>query len=390
MSSFPSSLEVGTTIGDYQIVSVIGRGGMGKVFKVRNVLSDRVEAMKVLLPDLDPRPDQVERFLREIKVVAGLEHPGIAALRTALRVDTQILMIMEYVEGNSLQHFLGRGRIEVAPAVHLTKQLLEALSYAHRRGVVHRDVKPSNILIGPGGRMKLTDFGIASRHGDPKLTAAGTAVGSLHYMSPEQMRAEPIDARSDLYSVGVTLYEMVIGQTPVQGDSFYSILRAHCEEKPRPAVELVPGISPELSQIIDRSLEKMPAARFQNADEFHTALSDLDAGGREAAAATAIMAGRAVSDTPIPADLRTTNASGRTESTPLPGRVPTETGSKVWDPAVLENVRKNLAVYVGPMARVFVSRAAKNARALEDMYQVLALEISSPADREKFLRSKPL
>jgi hypothetical protein len=134
----------------------------------------------------------------------------------------------------------------------------------------------------------------------------------------------------------------------------------------------------------------MPAARFQNADEFHTALSDLDAGSREAAAATAIMAGRAVSDTPIPADLRTTNASGRTESTPLPGRVPTETGSKVWDPAVLENVRKNLAVYVGPMARVFVSRAAKNARALEDMYQVLALEISSPADREKFLRSKPL
>jgi serine/threonine protein kinase len=390
MSSFPSSLEVGTTIGDYQIVSVIGRGGMGKVFKVRNVLSDRVEAMKVLLPDLDPRPDQVERFLREIKVVAGLEHPGIAALRTALRVDTQILMIMEYVEGNSLQHFLGRGRIEVAPAVHLTKQLLEALSYAHGRGVVHRDVKPSNILIGPGGRMKLTDFGIASRHGDPKLTAAGTAVGSLHYMSPEQMRAEPIDARSDLYSVGVTLYEMVIGQTPVQGDSFYSILRAHLEEKPRPAIELVPGITPELSQIIDRSLEKMPAARFQNADEFHTALSDLDAGGREAAAATAIMAGRAVSDTPIPADLRTTNASGRTESTPLPGRVPTETGSKVWDPAVLENVRKNLAVYVGPMARVFVSRAAKNARALEDMYQVLALEISSPADREKFLRSKPL
>ena len=381
---------MGTTIGDYQIVSVIGRGGMGKVFKVRNVLSDRVEAMKVLLPDLDPRPDQVERFLREIKVVAGLEHPGIAALRTALRVDTQILMIMEYVEGNSLQHFLGRGRIEVAPAVHLTKQLLEALSYAHRRGGVHRDVKPSNILIGPGGRMKLPDFGIASRHGDPKLTAAGTAVGSLHYMSPEQMRAEPIDARSDLYSVGVTLYEMVIGQTPVQGDSFYSILRAHLEEKPRPAVELVPGITPELSQIIDRSLEKMPAARFQNADEFHTALSDLDAGSREAAAATAIMAGRAVSDTPIPADLRTTNASGRTESTPLPGRVPTETGSKVWDPAVLENVRKNLAVYVGPMAKVLVSRAAKNARALEDMYQVLALEISSPADREKFLRSKPL
>src|ERR1700730_824477 len=129
MSSLPPSFAVGTTIGDYQIVSLIGRGGMGKVFKVRNLLSDRVEAMKVLLPDLDPSSDQVERFLREIKVVAGLEHPGIASLRTALRVDHQILMIMEYVEGNSLQHYLVQGRIEVAPAVQLIQQLLDALSY---------------------------------------------------------------------------------------------------------------------------------------------------------------------------------------------------------------------------------------------------------------------
>jgi eukaryotic-like serine/threonine-protein kinase len=217
MSSLPPSFEVGTTIGDYRVISLIGRGGMGKVFKVRNLLSDRVEAMKVLLPDLDPSSDQAERFLREIRVVAGLEHPGIASFRTALRVNNQILMIMEYVEGNSVQHFLGHGRIEVGPAAQLIQQLLEALSYARRRGVVHRDIKPSNILVSPNGRVKLTDFGIASRSGDPKITAEGTAMGSLHYMSPEQMKADPVDARSDLHSVGVTLYAMVIGQPPVRG-----------------------------------------------------------------------------------------------------------------------------------------------------------------------------
>lgn len=129
------SLEIGTTIGDYEIVSVLGRDGMGKVFKVRNQLSDRVEAMKVLLPGVDPSPELVERFLREIRMVAGLEHPGIAALRTALRVDNQILMIMEYVEGNSLHQMLQQGRIETARAVRFTRQVLEALGYAQRRGV---------------------------------------------------------------------------------------------------------------------------------------------------------------------------------------------------------------------------------------------------------------
>ena len=212
----PSTFEVGTTLGDYQIISVVGRGGMGKVFKVRNLLSDRIEAMKVLLPDIDPRADLAERFLREIKVVAALEHPGIASLRTALRANNQVLMIMEYVDGASLHWHMQQGRIEPARAVRFTQQELEALGYAHRRGVVHRDIKPSNILVTSDDRVKLTDFGIASRTGDPRLTTEGVALGSLFYMSPEQMKAEAVDARSDLYSLGVTLYEMLTGQPPVQ------------------------------------------------------------------------------------------------------------------------------------------------------------------------------
>ena len=394
MSFLPVSLEIGTNIGDYQIVSVLGRGGMGKVFKVRNLLSDRVEAMKVLLPGVDPSPELVERFLREIKVVAGLEHPGIAALRTALRVNNQILMIMEYVEGNSLHAMLQQGRIEPVRAVRFTRQVLEALGYAHRRGVVHRDVKPPNILVDVDDRVKLTDFGIASRSGDPKLTGAGVALGSLHYMSPEQMKAEALDARSDLYSVGVTLYEMVTGQVPVQGNSYYAILKAHLEDKPRSAAELVPELTPELSRIIDKSLEKMPSARFQTAEEFQAALIEFDRGGLSGAAAPTMLSGQAASGASLPhsgppAPGTPAHMSANVESTP-PAGMKSDMGVKLWDPAVLENVRKNLAVYVGPMAKVLVSRAARNARNLEDLYRALATEIASPADREKFLRSEPL
>ena len=332
----------------------------------------------------------MERFLREIKVVAGLEHPGIAALRTALRVNSQILMIMEYVAGNSLDQILQQGRMEAARAVGFTRQALDALGYAHHRGVVHRDVKPSNILVTSDDRVKLTDFGIASRSGDPKLTGVGVALGSLHYMSPEQMKAEQLDGRSDLYSVGVTLYEMITGQTPVQGNSYYTIIQAHIQSKPRPAVELVPGLAPELSRVLEKSLEKTPEARFQTAEQFQAALIGLDLGGTSQAAATMRMRDQPGLGAPLPRSA--TPALGtpaRVESTP-PAGVKSDTGLKSWDAAVLEHVRKNLAVYVGPMAKVFVSRAARNARNVEELYRALAAEIAAPADREKFLRSQPL
>ena len=172
-------LQIGSTVGDYQIVGILGAGGMGKVYKVRNVISDRIEAMKVLLPDLAHEPELADRFLREIKVQASLEHANIAALHTAIRVENQLLMLMEFVEGDTLEHRLKDGPLPVAEAVDYIRQALAALDYAHTHGVIHRDIKPANMIVTPAGVLKLMDFGIAKAATDRKLTMTGTTMGSL-------------------------------------------------------------------------------------------------------------------------------------------------------------------------------------------------------------------
>src|SRR5215831_6130920 len=151
------NLEIGSTVGDYQIVGILGAGGMGKVYKVRNVISDRIEAMKVLLPDLAAAPELADRFLREIKVQASLEHPNIAALHTAVRQDNQLLMLMEFVEGVTLEQKLKEGPLPVEKAVDVIRQVLAGLEFAHAHGVIHRDIKPANMMLTPTGVVKLMD-----------------------------------------------------------------------------------------------------------------------------------------------------------------------------------------------------------------------------------------
>src|ERR1017187_7352879 len=210
-------LQIGGTVGDYEIVGVLGKGGMGKVYRVRNLLSDRIEAMKVALPDLSADPGLADRFLREIRVHASLEHPNIAALHAALRVDNLVLMVMELVEGVSLEERLRQGALDLESSIRYVDQVLSALDLAHSRGIIHRDIKPANIIVTPEGNVKLTDFGIARSAADASLTQSGIALGSLYYMSPEQVQAQPSDPRSDIYSLGVTFYEMVTGNRPIDG-----------------------------------------------------------------------------------------------------------------------------------------------------------------------------
>ncbi len=270
--------NIGDRIGDYEIVGVLGAGGMGKVYKVRNVISDRIEAMKVLLPDLANVPELADRFMREIKVLAGLEHPNIAALRTAQRVDNQLMMVMELVEGVTLQDRLEQGRLPVPEALEYSAQVLSALSYAHARGVIHRDIKPANMMVTAGGTVKLMDFGIAKAAGDRKLTMTGTTLGSLYYMSPEQIRGGELDARSDLYSFGISLYEIVTGARPFHGDSDFSLMTAHLQAEPVPPIDVDPQLPAALNEIILLSIAKDPAKRFQSADAFRSALGSVSGG----------------------------------------------------------------------------------------------------------------
>ena len=267
--------EVGKRVGDYEILAELGAGGMGRVYKVRNVISERVEAMKVLLPDLAGRQELASRFLREIKILAALNHPHIAALRTAFTLDNQLVMIMEYVEGRTLAACLEQGPIPAVEALDYISQVLDALSYAHGQKVIHRDIKPSNMMLTPQGVVKLMDFGIARSGRDPALTTAGTTMGSLYYMSPEQVRGEVVDYRSDVYSVGVSLYEMVTGQRPFQSDSDVSIMAAHLQQMPKPPIELRPSLPKALSDIIMTAMAKNPAQRFESADVFCDALKSV-------------------------------------------------------------------------------------------------------------------
>ena len=257
--------EVGQRVADYEIVSLLGVGGMSRVYGVRNVISHRIEAMKVLLADLNAEPDLAARFAGEIRTLAALDHPNIAQLHTALQVGNELVMMMEFVDGFTLQQLARKAPISLEEVVDYMHQVLAALSFAHNRGVVHRDVKPANIMVTPKGIAKLTDFGVAKSKAQDELTRPGTTVGSLYYMSPEQaLGGCTIDGRCDIYSLGITMYEMLAGRRPFEDESAYVILHSQLTVVPRPPIEVNPLLSKPMSDLILKALEKDPAKRFQS------------------------------------------------------------------------------------------------------------------------------
>jgi serine/threonine protein kinase len=437
------ALQIGEIVGDYEIVGFLGKGGMGTVFRVRNLLSDRLEAMKVVLPDLSADPGLADRFLREIRLHASLEHPNIAALRTALRIDNQVLMIMELVEGVSLDERLSQGPLDIRCSIRFVDQVLSALDLAHSRGIIHRDIKPANIIVTPEESVKLTDFGIARSASDRNLTQTGLALGSLYYMSPEQVQAQPADQRSDIYSLGVTFYEMVTGTRPIDGGSEYGILNAHLSHVPLPPGSLNPAVPIMLGAAIMKALAKQPADRFQTAAEFREALRRIDgfttlnaitdhppyvaqpaapvnvATGDPARAQietallksvgpiAKILMARISPQCSTVGELRDRLAAqitdpkdrtmflnsaaagqpGVSANTPPGGRTSAEITQ--WDPVVLANAKQYLAVHVGPIASVIVDRASRKVHTPQELYQLLAAEIPSERDRAAFLKHTP-
>ncbi len=307
-------MNIGERIGDYEIVQVLGAGGMGQVYKVRNVLSDRIEAMKVLLPNLEGDPGLADRFLNEIKVQATLDHPNIAKLHTAMKINNQLVMVMEFVDGTSLSTILLRGPLAPSAAAAYSAQVLDALAYAHARGVIHRDIKPANLMLAADGHIKLMDFGIARVQADKRLTQTGSTVGSLFYMSPEQIKGADPDGRSDIYSLGITMYEMVTGRRPFGGDSDFQIMSAHLGQAPMAPIEVIPGIPSGLSDIILMAIEKDPAARFQTAEAFRAALGH--------AFPQAVTATRTLTPVPIPVASPAAVPTATMMPPPLPQNLP--------------------------------------------------------------------
>ncbi len=389
------AFQIGDHIGDYRIIGVLGSGGMGAVYKVQHQISQRVEALKILLPDLAKSPDLADRFIREIRVQASLNHPNIASLHNAFRIDNQLLMVMEFIDGVSLYARLKQSALSLWHGVNIISQTLSALSFAHARGVVHRDVKPANIMLTNAGVVKLMDFGIARSANDKSLTQAGFAIGSAYYMAPEQVRGLPADARSDIYSAGVTLYELVTGLRPFSGEGTYEIMSAHVTTMPRDPVEVNPSVPPELSAVILKALEKKPDDRFQSCEDFFGALQALASAQSGTPAVTLLETvlspsanpSEVRSDTPARGSVPASAISQEQQKTP-----PTPaSGSKtaVFSETDVEALKKELAQHVGPMARVLVDRALKRSTSWKAVYEQLAVEVPAGKDRERFLASRP-
>ncbi len=361
----------GTRVGDYEIVGTLGYGGMGEVYRVRHTISDRMEAMKLLRAGPasgTQAQEMMDRFVREIRLLATLQHPNIATLHTAFRHDQQLVMIMECVEGEDLGRRLPAG-LTLEESLRYTRQVLEALRYAHGRGIVHRDIKPSNIMITPQGEVKLLDFGLALGGAlgapDQRLTTTGALVGSMHYIAPEHISGEPHDARSDIYAVGVTLYEMITGRLPIEGTTHVQVIAAHLQHAPAPPNNINPKIPAGLSATVMRSLAKNPRDRWQTAEAFLTA---LEQDGLRSTAAGDVSQMR-VAQTTAP------QATGRTSPQP----------TSVHRPESLSEITRQLAEHVGPIAGVLVRRASSSTTNLREMCDALAAEITSPAARQKFL-----
>ena len=264
---------VGRTIGKYRIVEQIGRGGMGTVYKAIDETLDRRVAIKLLNADHIDQ-DAVERFRREAMTLAKLNHGRIGAIHELTRDDHDLLMVMEFLEGETFEKLIERGPMPVPRAVALCAQVLDALQYAHAAGVVHRDLKPANVMLTPSGDIKVMDFGIARVQGSEHLTTNGYMVGTPAYMAPEQVRGEEVDPRMDLYAIAVVLYRMVTQRLPFHGDTAIAMIHSQLNNPPTPPQQFRADLPGWLVGVIERGLAKKPADRFQTAAEFRTALEN--------------------------------------------------------------------------------------------------------------------
>lgn len=271
----------GLRLGDYILEDELGRGSMGVVYRARHAQDAKPYAVKVLLDALASDQSFITRFTREARIIAGLSHPNIIKVYGSGRQGQHLYFVMEYFPGQTAGHMIKeRGRLPIGQAIEIAAQAADALEHAHQHGaLVHRDVKPENLLVDRWCRVKVLDFGLARVAGLQGITRIGTVVGSLYYVSPEQLLGQQLDGRSDVYSLGVSLYEMVTGQRPYRGQTLTDMSKAILGATPTPPHEIEPGVPPELERIIGRAMARDLDARYPHAADLCADLRALQAAG---------------------------------------------------------------------------------------------------------------
>lgn len=270
------ALKPGDRLGRYVLLAQLGGGGMGMVYKAHDTELNRTVALKVLPPHLCRNPDYLQRFRAEAQAHARLNSPQIVTLFSLMEVPAGEVLVLEYVDGQTLaQRLRNLGPLPISEAVELFARALAGVEHIHRMGVVHRDLKPSNIFLANDGRVKLMDFGVAKLMDQHDASHSGTMVGTLLYISPEQINGRETDFRSDIYTLGISLYEAVTGRLPFERRSDYALMHAHVQETPPRPKDFLRRIPTSLEWVILKAIEKDPERRFQSAAEFRSALLKL-------------------------------------------------------------------------------------------------------------------
>ncbi|HQR66937.1 MAG TPA: serine/threonine-protein kinase, partial [Thermoanaerobaculia bacterium] len=355
----------GSRFGDYEILDELGAGGMGRVYRARDLTLDRIVALKVLPAKHARDATFVQRFVKEARAAARLNHPNIVQIYNFGSLDGTYYLAMEFVDGRSLGRHLQERRFSESEAVGLARQVCRALAVAHGEGLIHRDIKPDNLMLTRRGEVKLVDLGIAKRlDEDQSITQTGHSMGTPHYISPEQIRGQKdIDARADVYSLGATLYHLVTGHTPYQGASGAVVMSMHLVEPLPDPLRYAPGLSEGFCRVLRKMLAKDREERYASVAELEVDLFRLDAG-----------------QTPRPAEPTAPVFETSGDVTLAVAAA----GAAAFDPVVLLRIEESLAASIGPMARILVRKTARTAPTLDALCEELARQLDPGADRDAF------
>jgi eukaryotic-like serine/threonine-protein kinase len=306
--------EPGTRVGDYEILDLLHSSRKERVYRVRNVVADRIEMLKILPDSLRGDREARERFYREIKLHARLSHPNLITFYHAAEIEGVTIMTTELVEGITLADKLTAGPMPVRKALDMMGQVLAGLAHAHRQNLVHREVTPENILILPDGQVKLGGFGLVKQRGDMSLTAVGTTLGCVDYMSPEQIKGvSELDARTDIYSAACVLYEVLSGRKPFEAKSQFDVMACHVQRDAVNLHTLNPALPKPVAHVIARAMAKQPEDRYASAETFSAALLDSSL-RRDSAPLPAVNPTRAVDHQAPPIQIPIAPAAVSTES----------------------------------------------------------------------------